>query len=1202
MPFYDLLNMKNHFDKSEVTDIFSIWIKIKSRFFGWALNGKVVYLTIVWMCFLFGSFQLKAQDKLPNERGPQTYALVIGISKYADKGIDALQYAHEDANQFALYLRSQTGTEIPSKNIYLLTNQQATWSAIYQAMDDIQEKCESGDLVYFYFSGHGDIENNRIFKNGYLLSYSTPRFNYINSAIRIEDLNNFANTLSVQKNAKVILITDACHSGRLAGSSLSATALVAEQLKTVMHQEVRLSSCLPEEVSFEDRRWGGGRSIFSYYLLKGLKGQADLNNDQKVTVKDLQTYLVSAFENDHVLKAMNEKQTPVVKGQSGFVIGEIDSATLNKNQWQDSLQTIYTDSGIVRKSLPKRPSNPFQIYLDRANISIELLFPYRSLLSLPQSDIHRVILDSCIHQIQAEIPTLYQPEDLKRSEQLIADLKSYQNNLDQNPDALKRFYSDLMIRLSNRGQEVINLYTLGDEEELEKLRYYKALSNHYEDYADMIEFAYRLAEPNKPSSRNLQIYKHYFRAVAHRINLFKAENQQQVLQAAYENIQTALNLENKAAYLHLEAGLIDRYLGNLDSAFYHFRKATQISPNWFVPWRYLSTSYFAKGQIDSSRQAIKVATQLNPEFPGILNHQAQLAEYDHEHLKAEQYYYTSIKKNGNHYYPFERLGFLQIHYLNFALADSNLYEAERRKAGFNFPNSDVDTPVMFNEEASVSDPPIPSCELPDSIHNDDPILLFLKGYEASRIGNYAKAIEYYQRCMMYHPKHPLAFHYLGRVYHELGQFQEAAFVFKIAQKNYLHPDSILKYCNDHKTKIRLANNECAMKVFHLLSYPFEYDYYLLGNCHEKLNSYHRATSVYAELLQYQNNNKIGFFKLLHCYETTDHWKDAYELFNNYPNILKPAKMIAQKCAFFRRMDTLNQLNSEWAYEAARFHDQYVVPISAWPIFDLHKPYSEPNEDDLWSSSKGTEILIPITKTGIKLVGYAKNAIYRTLYFFRKTANTTLNRSIESDSYLHIAGLFEKMNVPDSALLYYRKSLRIDTAENLRDKLILVLKQDKWPYDVMLQMDTLKQQGKLEFEQYMHYADAKSKNNLFAEAESILADYLKVDPTPTDASEHLLIRIKLAQSNTEEGLRRIKEWMKNHPNDFQMMYALSRILCEQQKQNESLTWLQKALDSGFNYYWVLQYDTVWQKLRNTPEWKALTAKISRPEITEYIPTR
>ena len=128
-----------------------------------------------------------------------------------------------------------------------------------QAMDDIQEKCEAGDLVYFYFSGHGDIENKRIFKNGYLLSYNTPRFNYINSAVRIEDLNNFANTLSVQKNAKVILITDACHSGRLAGSSLSATALVAEQLKTVMHQEVRLSSCLPEEVSFEDRRWGGGR-------------------------------------------------------------------------------------------------------------------------------------------------------------------------------------------------------------------------------------------------------------------------------------------------------------------------------------------------------------------------------------------------------------------------------------------------------------------------------------------------------------------------------------------------------------------------------------------------------------------------------------------------------------------------------------------------------------------------------------------------------------------------------------------------------------------------------------------------------------------------------------------------------------------------------------------------------------------------------
>ncbi|MBK8686656.1 MAG: caspase family protein [Bacteroidetes bacterium] len=158
----------------EVIDVFSIWIKIKSRFCGWALNGKVVYITIFWIFILFGSFQLKAQDKLPNERGPQTGALVIGISKYADKGIDALQYAHEDANQFALYLRSQTGTEIPSKNIYLLTNQQATWSAIYQAMDDIQEKCEAGDLVYFYFwDMAGYRKRKRIFKNGYLLSYNT---------------------------------------------------------------------------------------------------------------------------------------------------------------------------------------------------------------------------------------------------------------------------------------------------------------------------------------------------------------------------------------------------------------------------------------------------------------------------------------------------------------------------------------------------------------------------------------------------------------------------------------------------------------------------------------------------------------------------------------------------------------------------------------------------------------------------------------------------------------------------------------------------------------------------------------------------------------------------------------------------------------------------------------------------------------------
>lgn len=43
----------------------------------------------------------------------------------------------------------------------------------------------------------------------------SPHFNYVGLALSIDYLNDMANTLSVEKEANVILITDACHSGKL---------------------------------------------------------------------------------------------------------------------------------------------------------------------------------------------------------------------------------------------------------------------------------------------------------------------------------------------------------------------------------------------------------------------------------------------------------------------------------------------------------------------------------------------------------------------------------------------------------------------------------------------------------------------------------------------------------------------------------------------------------------------------------------------------------------------------------------------------------------------------------------------------------------------------------------------------------------------------------------------------------------------------
>src|SRR5579885_874723 len=150
-------------------------------------------------CFAAFSQNNSSNASLQQAAGrSNTYAIVVGISRYESTGITQLEYADRDAKVFASYLESDAGGSVPPENIRLLTNEGATFAAVYDAMNWLMETCQKGDMVYFYFSGHGDVENNTIYKLGFLLTYNTPRFNYLNNAVRLEDLNNFANTLSVQ--------------------------------------------------------------------------------------------------------------------------------------------------------------------------------------------------------------------------------------------------------------------------------------------------------------------------------------------------------------------------------------------------------------------------------------------------------------------------------------------------------------------------------------------------------------------------------------------------------------------------------------------------------------------------------------------------------------------------------------------------------------------------------------------------------------------------------------------------------------------------------------------------------------------------------------------------------------------------------------------------------------------------------------------
>ena len=210
-----------------------------------------------------------------------TYAIIIGISDY--KALPHLQYAHKDAQAFENLLLGDAGGNIPKANIETFLNENATRYNVADAIALVIHKAKPGDRVYFFFAGHGDMEDLTQIENGLLLLYNSPNGNYFgmnDDVLEILDLKRYLSPLA-QRGVEMIFIVDACHSGNLKGG-VEGVQQTASAMAASWGKEYKILSCQPNQTSLESAEWGGGRGLFSLELEEGMKGLADKNNDGKI--------------------------------------------------------------------------------------------------------------------------------------------------------------------------------------------------------------------------------------------------------------------------------------------------------------------------------------------------------------------------------------------------------------------------------------------------------------------------------------------------------------------------------------------------------------------------------------------------------------------------------------------------------------------------------------------------------------------------------------------------------------------------------------------------------------------------------------------------------------------------------------------------------------------------------------------------------
>src|SRR5712692_2585317 len=251
------------------------------------------------------------------------WAAVIGISQY--KTVNSLQYADQDALSFYDYLLNQIG--VPKDNVFLLTNQQATLVNVRRTLGtELKRKASPRDTVLIYFAGHGAPETDATSPDNdglekYLVVYDSDPDDLYTTGLPIREVEIIFDRLAAER---VVFIADTCFSGATTGRTFSTggrRAVVSEAFLTRLSHvkgRVVLAASRANEVSAERPDMQHG--VFTYYLLEGLRGKADLDGDNLITIDEIYNYV-----SQKVPAATAQNQHPVKKGEvdGQLVVGQV---------------------------------------------------------------------------------------------------------------------------------------------------------------------------------------------------------------------------------------------------------------------------------------------------------------------------------------------------------------------------------------------------------------------------------------------------------------------------------------------------------------------------------------------------------------------------------------------------------------------------------------------------------------------------------------------------------------------------------------------------------------------------------------------------------------------------------------------------------------------------------------------------------------
>jgi uncharacterized caspase-like protein len=316
--------------------------------------------------------KLQAQEELLFD--PQrTWAIIVGVDSYLH--LDDLNYTSSDAQLMYTYLTDSLGLRLMPERVFVhlsperaLGSTQGSWrvgvraeqkhtpalpppslprypvaheatvESIKKSLDYILRNAKEGDALIFYFAGHGQIHDGKL----YLCTFETPRSLKDDEALALEEiLVKITGSKGKRSPIKTAwLVIDSCYSG--AGEQDVKTVLgelrqieaalgdrgvgiqVVEPAQSQSASQTAASQAAPRffvlfsardyERAYEPKELGNG--VFTYYLVRALRGGAFgayvrqfARSPGRIVAADLGSYMQSAV-GEFLYRTTGASQSP----------------------------------------------------------------------------------------------------------------------------------------------------------------------------------------------------------------------------------------------------------------------------------------------------------------------------------------------------------------------------------------------------------------------------------------------------------------------------------------------------------------------------------------------------------------------------------------------------------------------------------------------------------------------------------------------------------------------------------------------------------------------------------------------------------------------------------------------------------------------------------------------------------------------------